>query len=111
MDGIIIKDDPFKADGVYHRVVSYNTECSSDERKFNFDNVEKTINIGIREDMTRIQNECVHEHIPVKRNYCVQGRRETGSRRQSFFGLYGHFRSFQKRLILFSFMMLIHGIG
>ena len=36
---------------------------------------------------------------------------KTGSRTKELFRFCGHFRSFEWRLVLFSFMLLIHGIG
>ena len=112
MDGIILKDKPSMLKGVCQCARS-----AEDGRNIQARGGWESLQISMDKECVQILGNGVKSNTRCcdsdsgKRTCLENERQETGSRTKKYFRLFGHFRSFEWRLVLFSFMLLIHGIG
>ena len=111
MDGIILKDIPYKVEGVCSKAGTRRTKKRADgtEPEVYFPTVTETIEAYENGDNQR--NQGCNCETSEKRTFCVHDKRSTGSRTNKLLRCFRLFRSLEWRLVLFSFMLLIHGIG
>lgn len=112
MDGIILKDNPYKVEGVCSKAGTRRTKKGENaaESEVYFLAVTERIQANENGDNNRNKGIC-HCGRSETRTFFVHERGSTGCRSNKLLRCFSHFRSLEWRLVLFSFMLLIHGIG
>ena len=113
MEGIILKDRPFMFRGVCACAGSVTNRQSVQEGVMWESHESSGDNecVEILVDGVKTNTRCTCASNSGKRHCYENETQETGSRTRKFFRVFGHFRSFEWRLVLFSFILLFHGIG
>lgn len=113
MEGIILKDKPSTFRGVcaFARSVEYKHSLQKNDMLESREYSADKECVEILRDDVKTNTMCTCDSNSGKRHCYENEIQETGSRTRKFFRMFGHFRSFEWRLVLFSFILLFHGIG